>query len=106
MIERLEDFQRLIAVEVYKLPVKQIELFKKLYSTYKGVGGNDLMLLSSFDVCKRLYPKMEKLSIEQQSDIIHEATMIAYDARIKAFDHIIEFSPSDNKDIVNLNKQS
>ena len=92
-IERLEYLQRLIADDVFELSVRQIELLKKLYSTYKGAGGNDLMLLSSFDVCKRLYSKMVNLSIEQQLDIIHEATMIAYDVRIKAFDHIIEFSP-------------
>ena len=61
-IERLEYLQRLIADDVFELPVRQIELLKKLYSTYKGAGGNDLMLLSSFDVCKRLYSKMVNLS--------------------------------------------
>ena len=53
------------------------------------------MLLSAIAVYKRLYPKIRGLPTRQQLDIVHEVTMVAYDARIKAFEHMINYNPKE-----------
>ena len=76
------------------IPIKQALIFQKIYDIYHGVGKDDIVLLTAIDVYKRLYPKICGLSHEQQLDIIHESTMIAYDARTKAFEHMINYNPN------------
>lgn len=77
-----------------KIPIKQIEICKKRHATYQNVGENDIMLSSALGVYIRLFPIIGKLPEQQQLDIVHEATMIAYDARIKAFGHMINYNPN------------
>lgn len=74
------------------MPIKQALIFQKVYDTYHEVGEDDTMLLTAIEVYKRLYPKICRLSHEQQLDIVHESTMIAYDARTKAFEHMINYN--------------
>lgn len=81
-------------IELDKMPIEQANVLKKIVSTYQNIGGNDMMLLSAITVYKRVYPKIRDLPSEQQFDIIHEATMIAYDACTKAFEHMINYNPN------------
>lgn len=80
--------------ELEKMSIEQANICRKIISTYQGVGDNDMMLLSAISVYKRLYPKIRDLPNEKQIDIIHEVTMIAYDARTKAFEHMINYNIS------------
>lgn len=90
-----ESIEKYLGVgQLSSMPIKQVLIFQKIYTTYHGVGKDDAMLLTSIEVYKRLYPKISKLSHEQQLDIVHEATMIAYDARTKAFEHMINYNPN------------
>lgn len=81
------------------IPIKQALISQKIYDTYHGVGEDDTMLLTAIEVYKRLYPKISSLSHERQLDIVHESTMIAYDARTKAFEHIVNYNPNTNNRI-------
>lgn len=76
------------------MPINQVLVFKKIYTTYNGVGKDDAMLLTAIEVYKRLFPKIYSLSYQDQLDIVHEATMIAYDARTKAFEHMVNYNPN------------
>lgn len=69
---------------------KQKEVVKILIKCYENVNGNDKMLETSFVVFLRLNEHICHLPIKLQTDIIHEATMIAYDARIATFDEILK----------------
>lgn len=80
--------------ELSSMSIKQALIFQKIYDTYYGVGKDDTMLLTAIEVYKRLYPKICILSHELQFDIVHKSTMIAYDARTKAFEHMINYNPS------------
>lgn len=80
--------------QLSSMPIKQALIFQKIYTIYHEVGEGDTMLLTAIEVYKRLYPKICGLSHEQQLDIVHEATMIAYDARTKAFEHMINYNPN------------
>lgn len=80
--------------QLSSMPIKQALILQKIYATYHGVGENDTMLLTAIEVYKRLYSKIGKLSHEKQLDIVHESTMIAYEARKKAFEHIINYNPN------------
>ena len=51
-------------------------------------------MLSALEVYTRLFPAIGSLPEKQQLDIVHEATMIAYDARTKAFEHMINYNPN------------
>lgn len=84
--------------EFDKMPIEQANVLKKIISTYQNIGGNDMMLLSAITVYKRVYPKIRDLPSEHQFDIIHEATMIAYDACTKAFEHMINYNPNKEQD--------
>ena len=90
-----KPIEKYIKVEQHSsMPVKQALIFQKIYTTYHGVGEGDTMLSTAIEVYKRLYPKICSLSHEQQLDIVHESTMIAYDARTKAFEHMINYNPN------------
>ena len=94
-IDMSESIEKYLGVgQLSSIPTKQALIFKKIYHTYHGVGEDDTMLLTAIDVYKRLYPKISSLSHEQQLDIVHESTMIAYDARTKAFEHMINYNPN------------
>lgn len=80
--------------DIKKMPITQMEVCKKIYATYQRVGKNDVMLLSALDVYIRLFPIIGNLPEKQQLDIVHESTMIAYDARTKAFEHMINYNPN------------
>ena len=70
------------------------KICKKIHTTYQSVGENDIMLSSALGVYIRLFPIIGNLPEQQQLDIVHEATMIAYDARTKAFEHMINYIPN------------
>lgn len=76
------------------MPIKQMVICQKIYATYQSVGKDDVMLLSALEVYTRLLPIIGNLPEKQQLDIVHEATMIAYDARTKAFEHMINYNPN------------
>lgn len=76
------------------MPINQVKVCKQIYTTYKNVGNDDMMLLSALKVYTRLFPTIGNLPEKQQLDIVHEATMIAYDARTKAFEHMINYNPN------------
>lgn len=80
--------------DLKKMPIKQVEICKKIYATYQGVDKDDVMLLSALEVYTRLFPVVGNLPENQQLNIVHEATMIAYDARTKAFEHMINYNPN------------
>lgn len=80
--------------DLKKMPINQVKVCKQIYTTYKNVGNDDMMLLSALKVYTRLFPAIGSLPEMQQLDIVHEATMIAYDARIKAFEHMINYNPN------------
>lgn len=80
--------------DLKKMPIKQVAICKKIYATYQGVDNNDVMLLSALEIYTRLFPLVGNLPEKQQLDIVHEATMIAYDARTKAFEHMINYNPN------------
>jgi hypothetical protein len=81
--------------ELDKMPIEKVNICRKIISTYQGVGEDNTMLLSAITVYKRLYPKIRGLPTRQQLDIVHEVTMIAYDARTKAFEHMINYNPKE-----------
>lgn len=87
-------------VKLNEIPIKQVRLLKNLYKTYNNIGGNDMMLKTSFHVCNTMYKTICELPIKKQCEIIHEATMIAYNARINAFEHIINYKPSDDLETI------
>lgn len=80
--------------DLKKMPIKQVKVCKQIYTTYKNVGNDDIMLLSALEVYTRLFPAIGSLPEMQQLDIVHETTMIAYDARTKAFEHMINYNPN------------
>lgn len=75
---------------------KNKKITEKLLSTYKDLNGNDDMLTNAFIVWKIMRPSIKDLSVEKQLEIIHQTTMIAYDARISAFDHMKYFNEKIN----------
>lgn len=83
--------------DLKKMPINQVKVCKQIYTTYKNVGNDDMMLLSALKVYTRLFPAIGSLPEMQQLDIVHEATMIAYDARTKAFEHMINYNPNNEK---------
>jgi hypothetical protein len=68
------------------------EVAQRMIATLKGVNGNDDMLETAFIVWQRLHKTINHLSAKVQWDILYEATMIAYDARIAAFDHVNNYT--------------
>lgn len=81
-------------IELDKMPIEKANICRRIISTYHDVGEDNTMLLSAIAVYERLYPKIRGLPDVQQLDIVHEATMIAYDARTKAFEHMINYNPN------------
>jgi len=72
---------------------KDKKVVDKMFNTYEMVNGNNDMLQNAFIVYKRLHPFVKHLTSKEQFEIIHESTMIAYDARISAFDHMANYKP-------------
>lgn len=81
---------------------EQKKVIKSMIRTYENVNGNNKMLETSLIVFVRLNKFIYTLPIKTQLDIIHEATMIAYDARIATFDNILNPDVT-NPDVTNPN---
>lgn len=91
----IKSIEKYISKELLKrMTVKQVEICKKIHTTYQGIGKDNIMLLSALEVYSRLYSVIGSLPEQQQLDIVHESTMIAYDARTKAFEHMINYNPN------------
>tara|TARA_R110002049_G_scaffold292343_2_gene476839 strand:+ start:413 stop:793 length:381 start_codon:yes stop_codon:yes gene_type:complete len=73
---------------------KDKSVLNKMFDTFEMINGNNTMLETSFIVWKRLSPKIKHLKASDQFEIIYESTMIAYDARISAFDHMSNYKPN------------
>lgn len=72
---------------------KDKKVVDEMFNTYEMVNGDNEMLQNAFIVYKRLHPLVKRLTSKEQFEIIHESTMIAYDARISAFDHMANYKP-------------
>lgn len=85
------DLETLNSVIQFKGKDKVIA--ENLIETYQGVGGDNKMLETGILVWKKMYEKIHHLKAADQWEIIHTTTMLVYDARIAAFDHITNFEP-------------
>lgn len=68
---------------------KEKEIVQSITRIYSEEGWKNL-----FVIYKRLYKAIHELPVKVQLDIIHEASCIAYDARINAYDELKEQSHS------------
>ena len=76
---------------ISSLSEKEQKIAAGILERYSDVGGNSEMLKSAFAVWNRLSDHIWHIPANEQLSIIHEATMIAYEARIEAFDHMADF---------------
>lgn len=76
------------------LPIMNMNKYEKVIKilnyTLGSPDDNGTMLKAGLHAYDRLSKYISHLSATDQANIVHEATMIAYDARISAFNHIIK----------------
>lgn len=73
-----------------KTELSVLDELKEVFGNIEG--DKNLMLVNCVQVWIRMRKFVKNLSPEYQYEILREATMIAYDARVSAFDHIINFN--------------
>lgn len=81
---------------------KNKRVLSKLKKALTGINENE-MLEAAIVIWERLYDLIQSLPADTQYKIIFESTMIAYDARIAAFEHINNYTPEQNKLDENIN---
>ncbi|WAX17087.1 hypothetical protein PF672P2_00072 [Parabacteroides phage PF672P2] len=75
---------------------KNEKVIRTLHSVLSPADGTGRMLKAGLHVYDRLFKYISHLSAKVQLDIVIETTMIAYDSRIEAFNHIISYDSKGN----------